>query len=303
MIAYDLTDIAKTAAHKMEKLARVHDGSEHSISNGYLIHGVGINNILVRFEVHDGEVETTNQVRKRIIQELADQLKHKGIWVFDRGNDDKQFYIDLRQTLKAQFICRVRENRHVVLKETGEYLPVKNVPPGKYRVYLLDNHNRRVDIRYEYLLVVSNHLEDKEPIRLLSNLEFEQYTEKELITMYLERWGVENLFKRVKTKFDLEKIRVLSYTRFVNLVALIQLAVIVSTITFRKIQQITNALITGVLLCYKQFLKMKHLSFCIDSFITYMKSALEPLICRIPKPPHNQLTIFSKRQLGKLGPF
>ena len=121
--------------------------------------------------------------------------------------------------------------------------------------------------------------------------------------MYMERWGVENLFKRVKDKFLLEKIRVLSYKKFVNLVALVQLAVIVSTITFYKVQKTTTPRIIGVLMTYKLFIKKRTLSICVDSFITYMKSSLDPLITRIHKPPDFQLSLLSKRQLGKLGSF
>ena len=50
---------------------------------------------------------------------------------------------------------------------------------------------------------------------------------------------------------------------------------------------------------YKKFMKLKTLGFNVDSFITFMKNALKPLVFRLEKPP-NQLNIFSKRQLAKL---
>ncbi|MBI5413572.1 hypothetical protein HZA42_04460, partial [Candidatus Peregrinibacteria bacterium] len=91
----------------------------------------------------------------------------KGIWVFDRGNDDKAFFKFLRRSAKVQFICRLRENRLVVIKETGAILKIKDILQGKYSVYLLNAHNTRVDIRFVYTLVIHKHLENKEPIRLL----------------------------------------------------------------------------------------------------------------------------------------
>ncbi|MDP2643204.1 MAG: transposase [Candidatus Peregrinibacteria bacterium] len=145
---------------------------------------------------------------------------------------------------------------------------------------------------------MKNFHKDKEPIRLIHSLKY-SYSKNQIVNMYLERWGVENIFKRVKEKFELEKIRVLKYEKFVNLVALVQLAVLVSIITFLKIQQSTNALIIGVLLYYKKFLKLKTLSFNLDSFITFMKSVLKPIVFRLEKPP-NQLSVFSKRQLDGL---
>lgn len=298
VIAYDLTDIAKESARKIEKLSRVWDGSRKKVSTGFSLHGVGINAILTKFQIHDSDQYTTNQVRKKIVTEISEKLNFKGIWVFDRGNDDKQFFKFVRHDLKIDFIARLKENRQVVIRETGDIIQVKNLAQGKYQIYLMNKNNNKVDQSCEYTLIISNHLEGKEPIRLIHSLKY-GYSKNQIVNMYLERWGVENLFKRVKEKFDLESIRVLKWQKFVNLVALIQLAVLVSTIMFLRIQQSTNALIIGVLLYYKKFRKQKTLGFNIDSFITFMKSVLKPLILRLEKPP-NQLNIFSERQLGKL---
>lgn len=298
VIAYDLTDISKESAKKIEKLSEVWDGSKRKVTTGFSLHGVGINGILTKFQVHDSDQFTLNQIRKNIVIELSEKLGKRGVWVVDRGNDDKQFFKFLRQKLKVDFIARLKENRQVVIKKTGDKIQVKNLQPGKYTVYLMRKNNLRVDLRSEYTLIITNHLDGKEPIRLLHSLKL-SYSKNQIVNMYLQRWGVENIFKRVKEKFELESIRVLKWQKFVNLVALIQLAVLVSTIMFLRIQQSTNALIIGVLLHYKKFMKLKTLGFNVDSFITFMKSALKPLIIRLEKPP-NQPSIFSGRQLAKL---
>jgi Transposase DDE domain len=298
IIAYDLTDIAKESAQKIEKLSRVWDGSKRQKTTGFSLHGVGINGILTKFQVHDSDQFTLNQIRKKIVTEISGKLNRKGIWVVDRGNDDKQFFKFLRQELKVDFIARLKDNRQFVLKKNGVKIQVKNLQPGKYVVYLMKKNNDHVDLSCEYTLIIMNHLEGKEPIRLIHTLKY-GYSKNQIVTMYLQRWGVENIFKRVKEKFKLEKIRVLKYEKFVNVVALIQLAVLVSTMMFLRIQQSTNALITGVLLYYKKFMKLKTLGFNLDSFITFMKNSLKPLIFRLEKPP-NQLNIFSKRQLREL---
>lgn len=302
IIAYDLTDIAKDSAEKIEKLSQVWNGSEKKVSNGFSLHGVGINGILTKFQIHDGDAFTQNQIRSEIIMEISENLNHKGIWVFDRGNDDKQFFKELRQKLKVDFIARLKEVRKVMLKKTGDIIQVKDLKPGKYSIFLRDEHNLRIDTEVEYTLIISRHLENKEPIRLIHSLKY-KVSKNQIVNMYLERWGVENLFKRVKEKFDLEKIRVLKHKKFVNLVALIQLAVLVSTIMFLMIQQSTNALIIGVLMHYKKFIKLKTLSFNIDSFISFMKVSLKPLIHHSEKPPTEQLSLLSRRCLEKLGSF
>lgn len=300
IIAYDLTDINKECSKKMEKLRRVFDGSKRSSANGFELHGVGINGILTCLEVHDDEQNTRNQTRLKIIREISESLEGKGIWVFDRGNDDKAFFKVLRQGLEVDFIARLKENRQVIMIKTGEIIKVKAIPQGKHEVYLMNRWNTKPDLLHRYTLIVKNHLEGKKPIRLLSSLEAYKYSEDQFVTMYLERWGVENIFKRIKVKFELEKVRVFKYKRFINLIALIQLAVVISTILFYKMQKSTHALMTSILSLYKNFLHLKSLTLNIDSFISYMRSSLDPLIIR-RKPPSQQLSLFSWRQVGKLG--
>jgi transposase len=135
-------------------------------------------------------------------------------------------------------------------------------------------------------------------IYLLSSIDIDKYSSKQFINMYLERWWVENIFKRVKTKFNLEAVRVLKYQRFLNLISLIQFAVIVVTLIFNQIQRSTNSLITWILVLYKRFIRLKSLTFNIDSFITYLNDHLEPLIFR--NKPLEQMSLLSRRQLRKL---
>lgn len=301
IIAYDLTDISKEAAEKMEKLTWVHDGSTNTTKPGYTLHGVGVNELLLKLRVHEGDTHTLNQTRKEIVKRLSRSFNGKGIWVFDRGNDCKGWFVDLRQEINTQFISRLREKRLIVLKKTGAILRLKELPEGLYEVYLMNKNNTRVDTRYTYTLIIRKHLFNKPPIRLLCHLH-DTYTAKEIVEMYLQRWGVENLFKRAKQKFLLEKIRVLNYQKFVNLIALIQFATNVSTISYFNLQRLTNSLISGALLSYRFFLKKHTLSFNVDSFITFLKTSLRLFAFHAEKPP-NQQNLFSKRQLGKLVPF
>lgn len=301
IIAYDLTDISKEGARRMEKLTFVHDGSTNTIQPGYTLHGVGVNGLLLKLRVHEGDTYTINQTRKKIVKNLSQSFGEKGIWVFDRGNDGKQWFVDLRQELKTQFICRLREKRLIVIKETGAIIRLKELQEGMHEVYLMNKNNTRVDTRYMYMLVIRKHLVNKPPIRLLCHLH-DMYTSKEIVEIYLQRWGVENLFKRAKQKFFLEKIRVLNYQKFVNLVSLIQFATNVCTMSFFNLQRLTNSLISGALLSYRFFIKKHTLSFNIDSFITFLHISLKNIAFRAEKPP-NQQNLFSNRQLGKLVPF
>ncbi|QQR55592.1 hypothetical protein IPG41_03490 [Candidatus Peregrinibacteria bacterium] len=90
VIAYDLVDLSKPSAKKMEKLSQVYDSSEGSIEPGFLLHGVGVNNLLLKLRFHHNDKEFLGQVRKAILEELTQVFDHKGIFVFDRGNDDEK---------------------------------------------------------------------------------------------------------------------------------------------------------------------------------------------------------------------
>jgi len=302
IIAYDLTDINKECAKKMAKLKRVWDGSKRKTAPGYTLHGVGVNNLLLKLEVHDGDENTQNQTRRKVIKKISESFSKKGIWVFDRGNDDKYFFKFLRHKLKVQFIARLKEDRKVCLVKTRALIQVRDLPPGRYTIYLMHRWNVKVDKRYKYTLIISNHLEEKEPVRLLGYLK-DDYSIEQIVTMYLQRWGIENIFKRAKTKFNLEKIRVLNHQKFVNLISLIQLAINLCTITFIQIQKLTYSLISGVLLAYRKFIKLKNLTFNIDSYISFLKYSLKPLIIHTKRAPPEQLSLFSRRQVVKLGSF
>jgi len=306
IISYDLSDINKECATKMGKLRRVFDGSKRKTTNGYCFHGVGINQILVKAELHDGDKTFLPQIRKKIVTEISKKLeengKKRGIWVLDRGNDDKQFFHFLRSDLNVNFIVRLKENRQVVLAKNGVLKKVKNLKKGQYDVYFLNRSNNKIEDNYSYRLVIYQHLKDKDPIRLLTTLPKKRFSMGQIVTMYLERWGIENSFKRIKQKFGLEKIRVLKYQSLLNLVALTLFTFAISTVIFQRIQKLNNLLIAETLLTYKDFLKRYSLSQNLDSFISFLKSAIPTFVHRNHSPP-NQLSLFPKIIAEKLGSF
>lgn len=298
VIAYDLVDIAKPDSRKMEKLSQVYDSSKGSIESGFILHGVGVNNILLKLRFHDNDREFLGQVRKSILEELIAAFDGKGIWAFDRGNDDEKLFRYLLQDKKVQFVARLRGNRSVVLKETGAKVLISELTEGTYNVFLVKNGKVLDDICYSIL--VKNHLKGKEPIRLVYSLK-DTYTPEQIVNLYLERWGIEKSFKRVKQKFNLEKIRVLNLQKFINLIALTQFAMNVSVLLFRKIQSLTHSLVSFVVLPYKKFLSKKSLTFNLESFITFLQNSLQPI--QFHAPPQKQPSLFSFRQLKKLVPF
>lgn len=298
IIAYDTTDITKEEAETMEKIGGVWDGSEGKGAQGYELHGVGVNGTLLGLRLHDGDTMTNPQTRFSVIERISGAIGNRGIWVLDRGNDSRSFYHDLRHTLKVRFIARVKDNRHVILVKTGECLSVKDLPEGRHAVHLLGEKQNTVDPDV-YVLIIRKHLEEKEPIRLLTNLEWEEFSDKQMVTMYLKRWGIENIFRSAKVCFGLEKVRLQSFRKLCNLIALIQLVLVLSAHLFRTIQKSTYTLVIAILHVYKLFLVKRSLTLNYDSFVRFLRQSLPPLIHR-EKPPPMQRRLFSPVTLLKL---
>jgi IS4 transposase len=298
VIAYDCTDINKENAEKMEGLGGIWDGSEGTGGQGYELHGVGVNGVLLALRVHESDCHMMPQTRLSVIEQIVSVLGSRGIWVLDRGNDSRSFYHDLRHSLKVRFIARAKDNRKVVLVNTGVQCSISDLPEGRYAVHLMGEKQNTVDPDV-YLLVVKRMKQEREPLRLLTNLGWDEFSDRQIVTMYLKRWGIENIFRSAKVCFGLEKVRVQSFRKLKNLVALVQLVLVLSAHLFLAIQKSTYTLVVALLQIYKLFLGKRSLTMNYDSFVRFLRQALPPLIHREKPPPH-QLRLFSPPTLLKL---
>lgn len=211
-----------------------------------------------------------------------------GIWVFDRGNDDGQFFTALAKR-ELRFVVRLRSNRHFILKETGEVLACDGFELGKFPVILPKSGE-------EYTLVVHQHCPSLRPICVLTNVAGKGA--EKIIETYLERWEVENLFKQMKLKYGLESIRLMSLRKIKNLFALVQMVTSLSNSVFEEVQKETRTPLSLSFshYCYRRSLYRNRFSF--TDFI----ASITPEI-HISCPRHSQPPLFSRRQLEKMGVF
>jgi hypothetical protein len=284
VIAYDLTDIAKKSAKKIENITYIFDGSKRESSKGFFVHGVGFGSFLWRLRLHNNKEEFLPQIRKQILDELIPQTKSKNpIFAFDRGNDNKKLfeYLDRKQ---VQFIIRLRKTRKVIIKNTGEILNVEDVPEGRYDILLkeesCEQKKKPKNIRYkEYELVIYKKQKSKKhPIRLLvsRNLDPEKkLTTKKITNLYLQRWGVENSFKQIKTTLRLESIRVMTFKKFQNFVSILHFCSLLNEILLKKMKENLNFLknisLTKLFYEYKKHLKRYSLTINSHSFMIFLK--------------------------------
>lgn len=284
VIAYDCTDINKDEAEEMENMGGIWDGSEGKGGQGYELHGVGVNGILLALRVHNDNTNTMPQTRLSVVKRIVAVLGARGIWALDRGNDSLSFYHDLRHILNVRFIARARENRNVVLVKTGEHVSLQSLQEGRHAVHLMGRKQNTIDPDV-YLLVVKRLRKNQQPIRLLTNLRWEEFSDAQIVTMYLKRWGIENIFRSGKVCFGLEKVRVLSFQKLKNLVALVQLVLVLSAHLFRVLQKSTYTLVVALVQVYKLFLTQYSLYMNYDSFVRFLRQSLPPLIHRERAPP------------------
>lgn len=223
VIAYDLTDeIHKYADLKkngMEKITKILDGSERRPENGFAIHGIGTDKYLLRMDYHDAEAKFLPQVRKEILDELLEKFKGKGILAFDRGNDDEKLFRYLSDK-QARFIVRLQKKRLLCLTETREELKVEELPLGHHEVYVKTSGSAKYDLSRKYWITKAQPIAEKEPITLLYCEALTKFSDKEIVEMYLERWGVENQFRRIKQLYKLEDMQVRKWERRKSLMAL-----------------------------------------------------------------------------------
>jgi hypothetical protein len=278
VIAYDLTDINKDSAKKIEKVDNCFDGSTRRRSKGFFVHGVGFGKWLWRMQLHDNGKNFLPQIRKRILNHLIKITKSKNpIWAFDRGNDDAQFFEYLIEKT-VRFVIRLKKNRTVILHETGEVVSVESLEPGKYKVLIptQKTKNKKYFEFHEYFLIIKKNKMFKTPIRLLCSSDLEAFSDAEIQNFYLQRWGVENAFKEIKTQLKLESIRVLRFKKFQNLVSLMHFCLLMNQSLFQRVQQNASGLLldfsSKVYAAYLKFQKTFTRTANMNSFVDFLRS-------------------------------
>ncbi len=308
VIAYDLTDeiheYADLKKKGMEKISRVHDGSKRATKNGFTNHGVGTNDWLLRMDYHDHEEKCLPQVRKEILEELIGRFKGKEIWAFDAGNDDEKLFRYLYDK-KSRFIVRLKSDtehsRSLCLAATGEVVNAHTLPLGRHQVYVKISGSSKFDTTRKYWIIKAQPKDEYKPITLLFCEALTSFTDKEIVKMYLERWGVENQFRRVKQTYKLEQMMVRKWKRRKNLMALILFSHFLSKVIQKKFDQEKKKAESGFFLAWnemKLFLRRVCKTYNDYSFVEFLRTKIPKKLCfflRV-KTPHplsiNNLTLF-----------
>jgi hypothetical protein len=289
VIAYDLTDeIHKYANPKkngMEKISKVFDGSERSPKNGFTNHGVGTDKWLLRLDYHDHEEKCLPQVRKEILEELLQKFHGKGIFAFDCGNDDEKLFCYMNDK-NAKFIVRLKsdteKSRLLCLVKTGEILNAHDLPVGRHEVYVKISGKNKFDFTRKYWVIKAQPDKTRKPITLLFCAKMTIFSNKEIVKMYLKRWGVENQFRRIKQIYKFERMQVRKWQRRKNLMSLILLSHFLAKVIQEKFDQEKKKAESVFFIARNEmmaFLKRASKTYNDYSFMDFLRTKIPKRLC------------------------
>lgn len=246
LLMVDISDITKAYAEKMEYLAKVRDGSNNVLGEGYWtmqVVGVECGEKEITPLYHElysqrsPDFVSENREIVRAIEKVGEHIKGRGIWVIDRGGDRGKLFKYLLEH-EERFIVRLVGDRNLVYRgrevlalSLAESCPllyrerVVREDKGEEKAYTVEYGFRKVRLpgRKErlYLVVVKGF--GSEPMMLLTTEEVEKKRQRLwwFVEAYITRWRIEETIRFVKQSYKLEDIRVLTYDRLRNMMGLV----------------------------------------------------------------------------------
>jgi hypothetical protein len=250
LIIVDPSDIRKNYAKAMPFLGRVRDGSTGQIVNGYwsclaVACEVGKRRMLPLhhrlWSARAPNFVSENHQLREIIDMISGAVAKRGIYVIDRGGDRSRIYNHLLKN-ELRFLIRLVGSRHLCTRtkqvrahKLADNCPmlfrdqiIKETKEGE-KTYQIEYGFRRVKLpgkkQQLYLVVVKGFGE--KPMMLLTTQEVTKSRKSIwfIVEGYISRWLVEDAIRFIKQSYKLEDIRVLSYQRLQNMMALVLAAI------------------------------------------------------------------------------
>lgn len=253
VISIDPGDIRKPYAKAMENLCGVWDGSKGEGGQGYHLCQVTAANlehnkiVPIYCEAYsskeDGYVSSTEKV-KDVISKVIKKTGTNGVWAIDRMGDCEDI-INHFTGNKLKFVTRLRLNRwlnttnknggkicvqaerlerHMNLNHKAQITKIEDgnetvidITFGITKVALPNNANQLF-----YAVVIRGF--GQHPMILITDLEVNIKESKAIyyvLEVYLTRWKCDECYRYIKQSYNLEDLRVRSYTSIRNTVAMV----------------------------------------------------------------------------------
>lgn len=248
VIAIDPGDIRKKYAQKMEFLARIRDGSEGEIGNGYplckaVAADIESKNVIPlyceAYSHSSPDVKSENSQIFKAIDAVFRHIGDKGIHAIDRGGDRGVIFDKYLNRDKPQrFVIRLVERDLIHKGQKKNCLEMAKALPTPYETVMIvfdDGKEKRKTVQYNalpvklpghdndlYLVVVKGF--GQKPMMLLTSCTIDIHKKESMwriVEYYLVRWKCDESYRYIKQSYNLEDIRVRSYTAIRNIVVLV----------------------------------------------------------------------------------
>ena len=248
LIILDPSDVQKPYAKKMEHLAKVWDGSKGEVGDNLGYWGCmavacdsgGRRPMPLHFRLWSadspGFVSENDEVES-IVKTISKHTKKRGIYVYDRGGDNIEFYRFLL-SMGLDFIVRLKERYVKSWKRKVMCGELASECRMLYReVVEFDHHGeeKRVTIEFGVVPVRLPDIPDKllhmvvvrgfgkQPMMLLTTLAKNTSREAlwQVVEGYITRWRVEDTIRHVKQSYRLEDIRLFKYGKLKAMAAVV----------------------------------------------------------------------------------
>jgi hypothetical protein len=235
-------------AKKMELLGKVYDGSEKEVGEGYSLCKVVASDIESKkviplyCEAYSHLAEEVKSENTQILKAIDMVVKHigdKGIHAIDRGGDRGVLYEKyLKRSTPRRFVIRLKERDLIhkgKRKNCVQMAKSLSVPHETVLIIYEDGKEKRKVVHYNalpvklpgydhrlYLVVVKGF--GMKPMMLLTSCSVDIHKKESIwriVEYYLARWKCDESYRYIKQCYNLEDIRVRSYTSIRNMVVLV----------------------------------------------------------------------------------
>lgn len=248
VIAIDPGDIRKKYAKKMEFLGKVRDGSENEIGNGYPLCKAVASDIESKKVIplyceaysHSAyDVKSENDQIFKAIDTIFKHIGDRGIHAIDRGGDRGFIYEKyLKREKPIRFVIRLNDRDLIHRGKRKNCCDMAKALPTPHESILIiydDGKEKRRKVQYNAIPVKLPQYDHKlyfvvvkgfgmKPMMLLTSCPVDIYTKESIwriVENYLARWKCDESYRYIKQCYNLEDIRVQSYTSIRNIVVLV----------------------------------------------------------------------------------
>lgn len=329
LICVDYTTIVKEYAQVQDNLCKVYDNQTKTVETGFWQMEVcAIDSERKKYlplysrlySQQDDKFTSENTETYTTLDILSKSLRKKGIYVFDRGFDRNLIFKKLLE-LDVKFIVRLKKNRHLGYGKKGRRKNVEKLAEsvrcqvseivkfkrqGKIITAQMDYGSRQVklpdfpDVTLNLTVIKNKH--GKVRAMFLTNLPGgSRKNLNKVVNGYFLRWSVEEVIRFRKQAFDLENIRLRSWTRLQNMTTLTLLSAGITGL--RTCVELPGIVFSQILYFAKRVGGIKRFSlYAIRDGMSFLLNSVMLRRKHPQKHDSNQLNLFKIDSFSRIQP-